>query len=261
MYFGDHFTNEEQFKELCGYTIDGQWYPRVTKIVEIKSKPQLYKFYAEVGLKGGEDIKTKSASEGTMIHETFEKILVGENPPVDPSIAPAIKAAVTFLKTNHIQVDPAFVEKRIMHPEHKYAGTIDTVALIGGSFGVLDIKTSLSIYRDYNLQTSAYVAALKEQLPKLQTRWIMRIDQGRTCTQCASTMRSKGGRDKIRAPYPKPPKWKPCADDDHAWSEITGSVELKEFPYWHNDFQAFLGAKKLWEWEHEYWLKRIKYLS
>ena len=105
MYFGDNFTNEEQFKELCGYTIDNVWYPRVTKIVEIKSKPQLYRFYAEVGLKGGEDIKTKSASEGTMIHEAFEKILVGENPPIDPSIAPAIKAAVSFIETNHIEVD------------------------------------------------------------------------------------------------------------------------------------------------------------
>jgi len=37
-------------------------------------------------------------------------------------------------------------------------------------------------------------------------------------------------------------------------------VELKEFPYWQTDFEAFLGAKRLWEWENEEWLRRIEYL-
>jgi len=41
------FKNSEDFKEKCGYNIDGQWYPRVTKILEIKSKPALYRFYGE----------------------------------------------------------------------------------------------------------------------------------------------------------------------------------------------------------------------
>jgi len=41
---------------------------------------------------------------------------------------------------------------------------------------------------------------------------------------------------------------------------MQGHIELKEFPYWHDDFQAFLGAKKLWEWEHDYWLKKIGYV-
>ena len=255
-----YFHNEKQFKDMCGYEIDGVWYPRVTKIVDIKSKPALYKFYAEVGLQGGEDIKTKSASEGTMIHETFEKILVGENPPIDGSIAPAITAAVNFLQDNHIHVDPAFVEKRVINHTHRYAGTIDTLALIGGKFGILDIKTSLAIYRDYNLQTAAYMDSLKDQFKNLQTRWIMRIDQSRACKQCNSTLRGKGGRDKIRAPYPKPLNWHPCAEGEHEWSDITGNVELKEFPYWHDDFQAFLGAKKLWEWEHDYWLRKIRYV-
>lgn len=254
------FNNDSQFKEQCGYTIDGVWYPRVTKIVEIKSKPQLYKFYAEVGLKGGEDIKTKSASEGTLIHETFEKILLGENPPIDPSIAPAIKAAVNFLQEHHIQVDPEYVEKQMVNYNHRYAGTIDTLALIGGKFGILDIKTSLSIYRDYNLQTAAYMDMLNDRLKTLQTRWIMRIDQSRTCTQCASTLRGKGGRDKIRAPYPRPLDFQQCANENHEWGEMQGHIELKEFPYWHDDFAAFLGAKKLWEWEHDYWLRKINYI-
>ena len=256
-----YFKNENEFKELCGYTIDEIWYPRVTKIVEIKAKPALYKFYAELGShKAGEDIKKKSADEGTLIHEIFEKILVGENPEIPSSIAPAIKAAVGFIKNNHIQVDPEFVEKRIVSHDHRYAGTVDTLALIGGKFGVLDIKTSQAIYRDYNLQTSAYTNALKDQFRNLQTRWIMRIDQVKTCQSCYSVLRGKGGRDKIRKPYPMPIGWKDCPEGQHNWSELTGVVELKEFPYWQYDFNAFLGAKKLWEWENDYWLRRIGYL-
>lgn len=261
-----YYKDESDFKELCGYTIDDVWYPRVTKIVEIKAKPALYKFYAELGShKAGEEIKKKSADEGTKIHEAFEKILIGENPTIDPSIKPAIIAAVTFLERNHIHVDPEFVEKRVVNYEHRYAGTIDSLALIGGKFGVLDIKTSQSIYRDYNLQTSAYVDALKEQYRNLQTRWIMRIDQIKTCKLCNSTLRGKGGRDKIRRPYPTPRGWKECpessaGEQQHEWGELTGVTELKEFPYWQDDFAAFLGGKKLWEWENDYWLRRVGYL-
>ena len=248
-----------EFKEACGYGIDGKWYPRVTKIVEIKAKPQLYKFYAETGFDAGEKIKAESAREGTLIHETFEKILIGENPPVDPSIKAAIEAATEFIGTNRIQVDPEFVERRVVNYEHRYAGTIDALALYEGKFGVFDIKTSLSIYRDYNLQTAAYMETLREQFKNLQTRWIMRIDQSKSCARCGATLRGKGGRDKIRDPYPRPYGFVRCADEVHEWGDMQGHVELKEFPYWHDDFAAFLGAKKLWEWENDYWLKKISY--
>src|SRR3989344_5482923 len=230
------YSNSEHFKSLSGYEIDGIWYPRVTKIVEIKAKPALYRFYAELGaFQAGEDIKTKSATEGTLIHETFEKILLGESPSIDASIEPSIRAATDFIKKNRIQVSPEFVEKRVVNVNHRYAGTVDTLALIGGKFGVLDIKTSQSIYRDYNLQTSAYMDALKDQFKTLQTRWIMRIDQNKTCTVCSAKLRSKGGRDKIRDPYPRPKGWKGCPEDQQNWGDLTGVVELKEFPFWQDD--------------------------
>ena len=47
---------------------------------------------------------------------------------------------------------------------------------------------------------------------------------------------------------------------EHVWGEIEGHVELREFPYWQEDFEAFLGAKKLWEWENVDWLKKVGYL-
>jgi len=257
-----YYTNEESFKNLNGYIIDDVWYPRVTSIVNIKAKPALYMFYGGLDSYGqGEQIKKISAEEGTKVHEAAEKVLVGEEPEeLDPSIAPAINSLSKFLKENKIHVDKEWIEKRVIHFGERYAGTVDALALIDGKFGVLDVKTSQAIYRDYNLQTAAYFASLQENFRDLQTRWILRVDQHQVCLKCNSLKRVKGGREKIRTANAKSNGMKPCIDGDHEWSEMRGEVELKESPYWHDDFQAFLGAKKLWEWENDYWLKKIGYV-
>lgn len=251
------YADSNHFKAFCGYEINGVWYPRVTKIVEIKSKPALYKFYGELeNFNQGEEIKKISAKEGTLIHETVEKILQAQEVSIDPSIEPAIRSFYDFFKKNNIKVYSRFVEKRIFDPKHRYAGTIDALACIRGKIGILDIKTSQSIYRDYNLQTSAYFYALKKELKKLQTRWILRIDQNQVCLKCGAILRLKGGRKKIRIYKVE----NPCSENMHKWSELKGDIELREFSDWENDFEAFLGAKKLWEWENEYWLKKVGYL-
>jgi hypothetical protein len=251
------YQSPEQFKEECGYEINGSWFPRVTKIVSIKAKPALYHYYAEAANFAEAAAQTKkSAEEGSKIHESAEKILIGQKPAIDPLIAPAIQAFAEFLDQKNIQVDPAHVEKRLVNYEHRYAGTIDALALIDGKFGVLDIKTSQAIYRDYNLQTAAYMDALIRDplLRGLQTRWILRIDQIKNCVHCGAALRLKGGREKVR-----PPKQNSCSEGQHEWSDFQGVIELKEFPYWREDFEAFLGAKKLWEWENQYWLDKIGY--
>ena len=252
----DNYTSPESFKEACGYTIDDVWYPRVTKIVSIKAKPALLYFYGEAAsYRAGQAITEKSAEEGTLLHEAVEGLLLGKNPVIPASIAPAVKSFQEFWAKKNIQVTPELVEKRVLSFDHRYAGTVDALALIDGKFGVLDIKTSQAIYRDYNLQTSAYMDALKNQFQNLQTRWILRIDQIQTCERCGARRRLKGGREKIRRNGQMT-----CAPDSHPWQDLKGEIELVEFPYWQSDFEAFLGAKKLWEWENETWLKKIGYI-
>ena len=259
--FGD-YKDANDFKEKAGYTIDGVWYPRVTKIVTIKSKPALYFYYGEAAsYRAAQEQTEQSAKEGTMIHEAVEGLLLNKNPEIPAAIAPAVKSFQEFFEKNNIQVTPELVERRIVNYDHRYAGTVDAVALIGGKLGVLDIKTSQAIYRDYCLQTSAYMDALKGHFPNLATRWILRIDQIQRCTRCGAIRRLKGGREKVRADYKNgngnAAAVKACA---HDWGPLMGEIELKEFPYWQNDFEAFLGAKKLWEWENEGWLKKAGYL-
>ncbi len=252
-----YFRDEEHFKSLCGYEIDGFWYPRVTKIVNIKAKPALYYFYGGLSsFAEGERIKKQSATEGTMVHDAVEAIFTGGKPEVDDLIKPSIKVFLEFLIEKHIQVDPEHVEHRLINHEHRYAGTLDAIALIDGKLGVLDIKTSQDIYRDYDLQTSAYMAAMKDVVKELETRWILRIDQHRNCLHCGAILRSKGGRDKIRTDRGNP-FMRTCV---HEWGPMEGEIELREFPYWQEDFEAFLGAKKLWEWENVDWLKKVGYL-
>ncbi len=249
------YKNTDDFKEQCGYEIDGRWYPRVTKIVGIKSKPALYYFYGEApSYKAAKEMTENSAKEGTLMHEIVQKFMVGETPDIPPEIKPGVDAYLEFAEQRNVQIAPEFIEKRIHHPQERYAGTIDAVALIDGKFGVLDIKTSQAIYRDYNLQTSAYMEALIPDMPNLETRWILRIDQAKKCFACGATMRPKGGRNKIRRG-----RQMPCQIDRHQWSDLTGIVELQEFPFWKDDYKAFLGAKHLWEWESLPWLKKIGY--
>lgn len=251
------------FKEKNGYEVNGAWYPRVTKILEVKSKPALEGFFLEMGsIEAANAVKEKSAIEGSMVHETVQKLMCGESIAVPEEIRPAVNAFFDFNEKRNILFHPEFIEKQIWSGRHRYAGTVDALAEIDGKFGVLDIKTSTGFYPEYNLQTAAYVEALKEyevqraiNLPRqIETRWILRINQHRVCQTCKATLREKGGRSKIRAK-----KNGGCGEGNHAWGEMMGDIDLKEFPYFYYDTKAFLAAKTLWEWENNYWLRQIGY--
>src|SRR3989344_4935862 len=118
------YKDEKDFREKCGYEINGKWYPRVTKILEIKSKPALYFYYGEAAsYKAAQASTQKSAEEGTMIHEVSEAILLGQTPEIPEQIRPAISAFKDYLDRNNIQTSPELVEKRIFNKDHRYAGT------------------------------------------------------------------------------------------------------------------------------------------
>ncbi|MDP3764855.1 MAG: hypothetical protein Q8Q95_04575 [bacterium] len=261
------FTDAGEFKKETGHEVNGIWFPRVTRILEIKSKPALQNFFKEVGsYQGAEDIKNKSAEEGSLLHQTVQGVLTGREMVIPESIRPAVEKFIEFNQDQKIVIYPEFIEKPIWSGKYRYAGTVDALACIGGKFGVLDIKTSTGFYPEYNLQTSAYVSALQEfeikkviGLPQnIETRWILRIDQKRICDKCGASLREKGGRRKIR---PGKNNKILCLEESHEWRDTTGEVELREFPYLYKDFRAFVAAKILWEWENDYWLKKVGYLK
>ena len=262
------YTDSDQFKTSSGYDINGTWYPRVTKILEIKSKPGLEQFLCEVGdFARAEEIKHKSAAHGTQVHESIQKLAVGAAHSVPEEVRPAVEAFREFNRERKILFLPEFIEKQVWSSRFRYAGTVDALAMVDGKFGVLDIKTSTGFFPEYNLQTAAYMSALQEfdvkrtiQLPRdIQTRWILRVDQLRQCRNCSATLREKGGRAKIRNGKNGTAR-NGCVDEAHEWGDTRGIAELREFPYVQRDIKAFIAAKTLWEWENDYWLRKIGYL-
>lgn len=250
------YKSIKEFRETAGYLIDDTWYPRVTSIISIKAKPALYKYYANLGnYEEGERIKQKSAEEGTAVHEAIQAVMIGEELPENLETKAVVEAFKKFTETTKIEADPEWIEKRIINNDDRYSGTVDSVVLLNGKLGVLDIKTSQAIYRDYNLQTAAYMTTIQKDLKDLSTRWILRIDQKQTCIKCKASRRTKGGREVIKIPYSNPY----ARNCRHEWSEVQGDIELQEFPSLYDDYQAFLGAKTLWEWEHIELLKKVGY--
>ena len=259
------YKNAEEFMAVSGHEVEDKWYPRVTRILDIKAKPALEAFFKEMGDKADE-VKEKSAAEGSLIHEVIQKTLVGKPVEVPVTIRPAFESFCEFNETRNIFFHPEYVERSIWSQTHRYSGTIDALASIDGKFGVLDIKTSAGFYPEYNLQTAAYVLALQEYgikkilaLPReIETRWILRINQHCICKACGATKREKGGRTKVKngrgngTPF--------CKEDAHDWSEVVGDIDLKEFPYFNQDIKGFLAAKALWEWDNSYWLRQVGYI-
>lgn len=262
-----YYENADHFKNENGYEVNNTWYPRVTKIVAVKSKPALDIFLKEVGNYAlAENIKIRSAEEGSLIHNAIEKTVLGEEVAVSEDIRPALSAFQKFNQSKKIVFDPRFIEFRFWSARHRYAGTTDALVFIDGKFGVLDIKTSSGFWPEYNLQTAAYISALQEfdikrslGLPRdVETRWILRVDRHKICQKCGAALREKGGRSKVKnGRY----NYNPCQENIHEWGSLEGEVELKEFPYFYKDFRAFMAAKVLWEWESDYWLKKIGYLQ
>ena len=262
------YKDAQEFKASNGYEINGTWYPRVTKILDIKSKPALEGFFKEMdSFASAEEVKNKSAAEGSLVHSIIQKLAIGESLEIPKEVRPAAEAFQKFNEERKIIFHPEFIERQVWSLRHRYAGTVDALASVGGKFGVLDIKTSTGFYPEYNLQTGAYVSALQEfqvkkalGLPRdIETRWILRINQHKICQKCRATLREKGGRSKVR--NGRGNGLSACNAEAHEWGPVVGEVELKEFPYFYRDIKAFVAAKILWEWENDYWLKQVGYLK
>src|SRR3989344_5299909 len=137
------FNSPEEFKADMGHERDGLWFPRVTRILDVKKKPALEIFLKEVGsYDRAEDIKNKSAEEGTLVHEVVQKVATGVAVKVPPEIAPAVRAYEEFSAARGIEMHPDYIERAVTSTRNRYTGTVDALALIDGKFGVLDIKTS-----------------------------------------------------------------------------------------------------------------------
>jgi hypothetical protein len=98
-----------------------------------------------------------AADIGTRIHRLVEQLARGAEPEVTAEEAPFVDGYRQFLAAFR----PRFlaVEEMVCSLRHRYGGTLDAVAVIGGETWILDVKTGAGIYPETALQLAAYGAA------------------------------------------------------------------------------------------------------
>lgn len=132
------------------YFFDGEEVPSVTQILN------------EVGLTGNfsSPATLDGMERGKLVHQACEFLdyddLVLES--LDPAIEPYVKAYQKFKDETGFK--PELIEKRLYHPELRYAGTLDRVGEMRGERVVIDLKTSKNIDKVVGLQLAAYEMAL-----------------------------------------------------------------------------------------------------
>lgn len=228
------------FKSINGYEIEGLWYPRVTSICKVIAKPGLERWLTRQGSpEAMAEKRRKITGFGSLVHNTLEQILMGEDPKIDDSIAPSVNAFNAWYGSHKVRA--LDVERRIVSKKHAYAGNIDVLAEIDGKFGILDIKTADRVWDDHFIQISAYFQAHNEGgLKKAQTYWVLRVDQYEECKNCGAKRRKKGGEWEIKG-------FGGNSQCFHEWSAMRGVCELQEVTDHEFYLETFLTAKKLWE--------------
>ena len=114
-------------------------------------------------------IMRKAGKEGTQVHEAAEALVLGEevswmddygNAKYSQIVWEMILKFAEFWKTSKPEL--ISTEDFVWSDEHKYAGTADLVVKMDKETWLLDIKTSNSIHKSYDLQLASYAKALGE---------------------------------------------------------------------------------------------------
>lgn len=188
------------------YTVDGELVPSVTTICNVIAKPALvpwavkmtaeyaeravqdyfdhYQQIDEIGLKrimrdakrAHRDFTDDAANIGKIVHNWAEDYAKGKNPPLPTNVQAraGVDAFLDWLSSHEVQWIAN--EAKVYSRKHKYAGTLDADAMVGGERCIVDFKTSNGIWPEMHLQTAAYQAAREEELGiKYAKRWIVRF--------------------------------------------------------------------------------------
>ena len=148
-----------QFDEAAhAYTVGGVRWPSVTQVLdpinELDGIPR--------------HVLDAAAAFGTNVHAACHLHNQGtlDEAALDPALAPYVEAWRRFLSDTGAIVIAS--EVRVAHPTLRYAGTLDTIAKIGGVRELVDIKSTAQIPRTVGPQTAAYAEARTE--PRLRRR-------------------------------------------------------------------------------------------
>ena len=179
-------TTDERFYTLASMDeITGlpvyRYIPSVTWIAGCYPKGiEFYKWLANNGWDESQAIKKAAGEKGSKVHNAIElwlkgelvigmdtKVMNQEKGEAEELSVEEYEAIMTFIDW-YKEVKPEILrtECTVVNEACGYAGTVDIVAKIGGDVWIIDLKTSQYVWSEYELQLSAYKAALESESGK-----------------------------------------------------------------------------------------------
>jgi len=148
---------------------EGVYYPSVTTILQYMPKNKFFETWIKDVGHNADLIMRKAGKEGTQVHEACERLVLGEevawmddygNAKYSQIVWEMILKFAEFWRTYKPEL--ISTEDFVWSDEHKYAGTADLVVKMDGETWLLDLKTSNSLHKSYDLQLASYAKALEE---------------------------------------------------------------------------------------------------
>lgn len=189
-----------------------------------------------------EERKQAAAAIGDEVHSWVEKYIKGETPEMPESREAQIGVSAFLDWASEHKVEFLSSERVVYSKKHDFIGKMDIEAMVNGKLCLIDIKTSNGLYNTYGMQTAAYVRADEEESGrKYHGRWLIRLSKetedeylDRMAKKAANRAR-KGQAAFTAAPY-----------------QVFEAKFLDNDPtHLQRDFDAFLHAKALYEWNRE----------
>jgi ATP-dependent exoDNAse (exonuclease V) beta subunit len=165
----DRELEQITFLDKRYYNLDGEWVPSVTTVLQYLPKGKFFEGWLKDVGHSADIILEKASKEGTEVHNAAEDLVLGKEVTwLDESgnTKYSLQVWQMILKFHEFwtKYKPKLIkpEGRIYSKEHKYAGRYDLLVELDKELWLLDIKTSNSLQRSYDLQLAAYIKAFKE---------------------------------------------------------------------------------------------------
>jgi len=148
---------------------EGVYYPSVTTILQYMPKNKFFESWLKDVGHNADLIMKRAGKQGTQVHEACEKLILGEqvswmddygNARYSQIVWEMILKFYEFWNTYKPELISS--EEFVWSDKFKYAGTADIVCKLNDQTWLLDIKTSNSIHKSYDLQLASYAKALEE---------------------------------------------------------------------------------------------------
>ena len=202
----DEFKDLNDFKEQCGYTIDGDWYPRVTKIVTIKAKPALYYYYGEAkSYRRQRNRRSARRRKARCCTRRWKDCCSARPKRSRKRWRQPCESFQDFLKKNHYPCNAGTCGTPHREPRPSLRGH--------GGRDRADRRQARCAWtsRPHNRSIATIVCRPRRiwTRSKMNSRisrhaGYLKIDQMQKCLRCGAIRRVKGGREKIKTDWKEP---------------------------------------------------------